>query len=456
MNPVPDDQRLAERVARAEEGARVETEHTIQRTRLVALVLLVAQSALYLGGTFGMAALSIALLVTVATIVELLLRAEDRGRRIAAPGAVGVFAMVGDTAVVAVVLLNLRSNPTDPIQFLPLVLVVEAAARWSRAGGWAGGLGGGMLTAAWAVDVHHRQHVDLPLAFVTFRVALLTMVGVMVGTTVRNARRQQRVATTIVNASRDVVASFALDGTLLAVNPAIESILGYDAEELLRGPRALRLDLPTAGADGQLVGSARLMEVRALHRDGRPVWIELDLLPDRVAGVIHAIGRDVSSRRRTESELRHRVDHDALTGLSNRDAMTSYVARMLDHGFLPALVFVDLDDFKGINDSYGHVAGDLLLSEVAARLCAAAGLEGSVARYAGDEFCLVVDDPLEVETVADRARRRLQDPFVLGGEVLAVSATLGVAVGRPGDTAATLVDRADQAMYAGKAARRRR
>ncbi len=456
MSSTVDDQRLSERVARAEELAARQTERSIQRTRLVALVILIVQTLAYRGGSAAVGAISVALLAAVALVAEAALRAETRCKRITDLASLGRVCMAGDTLVVVTILFNLRSDPTDPIQLLPITLVVEAATRWGHRGGVIGGLGGGLLSAAWAVSVHRSLRLDLPLPFVSFRVAILTLVGVMVGNTVREARVQRRRATAVISASRDLVATFDLEGKLMTVNPASESVLGYSPDELVGGDHALRLNLPDATEGGDRPGAARLIEVRVLRRDGRPVWIEFDLIPDRRAGVIHAIGRDVSIRRRAESELRHRLDHDALTGLCNRDAMLVYVSRMLERGFLPALVFVDLDDFKGVNDSYGHVAGDLVLAEVAARLCAAVGLEGSVARYAGDEFCLVVDDPIEVEMVAARARASLQEPFVLGGEVLALSATQGVAVGCEGDCAAALVDRADQAMYAGKALRRTR
>lgn len=450
-----DDQRLAERVARSEEIARRDTERSIQRTRLVAWVVLLVQTAIYDGGSRVVGAGSVALLAAVALATEVALRAESRCQRITDLGSLGRLCMAGDTLVVVVILFNLRTDPNDPIQLLPIVLVVEAATRWGYLGGVLGGLGGGLLAAGWAVSVHRRLELDLPLPFLSFRVAILTLVGVMVGNTVREARVQRRTATAVISASRDLVATFGLDGTLLTVNPASEAVLGYSPDELVGGGNA-RLDLPADALEDTHGGSGRLVELRAVRRDGRPVWIELDLIPDRRAGVIHAIGRDVSTRRRAESELRHRVDHDPLTGLCNRDAMLVYVSRMLDRGFLPALVFVDLDDFKGVNDSYGHVAGDLVLTEVAARLCGAIGLEGSVARYAGDEFCLVVDDPVEVHAVAARARESLQQPFVLAGDVLSLSATQGVAVGCEGDSAETLVDRADQAMYAGKTLRRAR
>ena len=159
----------------------------------------------------------------------------------------------------------------------------------------------------------------------------------------------------------------------------------------------------------------------------------------------------MSDRGRAESELRHRVDHDSLTGLWNRDTLLAYVARMIDRGYRPGLVFIDLDRFKEVNDSYGHVAGDRVLAAIAERLCRGAGHDGAVARYAGDEFCIVVDDPDDLDEVAARVRVELATPVDIGAVTLVVAATLGLAVCQPGDTPDTLLDRADRAMYEGKA-----
>ena len=124
---------------------------------------------------------------------------------------------------------------------------------------------------------------------------------------------------------------------------------------------------------------------------------------------------------------------------------------MLTRGYLPALVFVDLDRFKDINDAHGHLVGDAVIVELARRLADAASHEGSVARYAGDEFCIVVDDPDDVDLVAERTRAAFDEPFDVDRARLSVGGSVGLARARSGDTAESLVHRADQAMYEAKA-----
>lgn len=120
------------------------------------------------------------------------------------------------------------------------------------------------------------------------------------------------------------------------------------------------------------------------------------------------------------------------------------------------LIFVDLDHFKAINDRFGHRTGDLVLVEAAARLRGAVAADGVVARYAGDELCLAVDEPSDLEAVVDRARSALERSFEVGGASLAVTAAFGCASSEPGDSAGAWIERADQCMYAIKAASRSR
>jgi diguanylate cyclase (GGDEF)-like protein/PAS domain S-box-containing protein len=365
--------------------------------------------------------------------------------------------MASDSIVVIMLMANLMTSSDDPIQLLPLALAVEAAVRWGRLGGIAGGIGGGLLLTGWSLGTHVRNDLDFSIGYACFRFGVVVLLGSIVGNAVREQRQQRRAAEAVFQASRDLMLTFSLDGTVRSANPACEAVLGFTPEELEQRDRSFLLDpedghssmAPVTSTDGP----QRIVR-RVQHKDGHLVWIELDLVPDVAAGLIYAIGRDVSDRSRTESELRHRVDHDGLTGAWNRAALVAYLHRMLNRGYLPGLVFIDLDRFKEINDLHGHLTGDDVIIVLAERLAEAAGHEGSVARYAGDEFCIVVDDPDDLELVAERTRRAFDEAFAVGGQSLAVTGSVGSALSRSGDTPESLVHRADQAMYQIKKAAR--
>jgi len=175
----------------------------------------------------------------------------------------------------------------------------------------------------------------------------------------------------------------------------------------------------------------------------------------------HALTRDlertVVALRVREDELQHRASHDPLTELANRvlfrERVEESLTRSREPG--PAVLFLDLDDFKDVNDTLGHGAGDLLLGAVATRLRAAARPGDTVARLGGDEFAVLLEDvadPIAAELAAQRVIDALLAPFRLGGRELVVRASAGVAPAGPDDDADTLLRHADLAMYAAKVA----
>lgn len=443
-HPPSPESSLDVRLARASESADRKAEHGIQRVRSWCLVLALVQTALYPGQFWYLAWGAMAVLLLEWAWVRWAL-ADPDGPSLTV---VGVVAMACDSLVVIMVMANLMATPDDPIQLLPLALAIEAAVRWARPGGVIGGIVGGLLLTLWSWGTHLRNDLDLSIGYAVFRFGVVALIGAIVGNAVREMRQQRRAAEAVFQASRDLMVTFAMDGSLVSANPACEEVLGFTPEELLAADR------PLFDADGaELLASldAAQRQVRRVHhRDGQLVWLELDLVPDHQAGLVYGIGRDVSDRSRTESELRHRVDHDGLTGAWNRHSLVAYLHRMLTRGYLPGLVFIDLDRFKEINDLHGHLVGDAVIIELARRLGLAAGHEGSVARYAGDEFCIVVDDPDDLEGVAARTEQAFEAPFEVGGRSLAIAGSVGLAHGRSGDSPEALVHRADQAMYEAK------
>ena len=189
----------------------------------------------------------------------------------------------------------------------------------------------------------------------------------------------------------------------------------------------------------------------------------LDLIADHAGVALEndQLGRSVRELTTLKEELRHRADHDSLTELPNRTLFAASVARALavtDAGPI-AVLFLDLDDFKDVNDTLGHAAGDELLTSVARRLSRAIRPTDVAARLGGDEFAVLVQcvDQLDGERVADRVVEALDGPFSAGGRELAVHSSIGIAYGTPGSISADdLLRNADVAMYEAKQAGKRR
>jgi diguanylate cyclase (GGDEF)-like protein/PAS domain S-box-containing protein len=172
--------------------------------------------------------------------------------------------------------------------------------------------------------------------------------------------------------------------------------------------------------------------------------------------VAHVLASAVE-RRSAEEEMRHQALHDPLTGLPNRNLFSDRLAHALDlarrHGTLVAVLFCDLDQFKLVNDSLGHEAGDELLAAVAPRIRSALRDSDTVARFGGDEFAILVEEAAserDATRVADRVREALARPFALRGRDHFVSATLGIAIGTGDVAPEALIRDADAAMYRAK------
>lgn len=270
------------------------------------------------------------------------------------------------------------------------------------------------------------------------------------------------------HAASDGIWDWDLAGDRIYFSPRWHAILGRseqpdDADpvgwfNLVHGDDVVRL---RAAIDAHLDGRSSHLEVehRMRHADGSWRWVLTRGLairgPDgrvtRMAGSLS----DITERRAAERQLQHDALHDALTGLPNRALFMDRVEHALhrvarEPRLSCAVLFLDVDRFKLINDSFSHAVGDRLLIALGQRMSGVLRPSDTVARFGGDEFTLLLDgvsDQGQAMTVAARLQAALARPFTLDGHQLSVAATIGVAVNTAGTSAADLVRNADIAMY---------
>lgn len=265
------------------------------------------------------------------------------------------------------------------------------------------------------------------------------------------------------------------DSPIVWVNKAFERITGYDASEAHgRNCRFLQGDATDPKTVAKLAQAvAAGMECRTTilnyRKDGTPFWNEVYISPIRVGGrVVQYVGiqQDVSERRRSEEHILHLALHDPLTGLANRRLLDERLANALEAASVRcesvALLYVDLDNFKAINDRLGHLAGDEVLRSIAQRLDTASAGRGTLLRIGGDEFLLLMPGLSEGPEEAARAcaadiAAQMQAPLQVGRDVVQVTASIGVSL-FPRDAAdvEALLGHADSAMYEAKQAGRSR
>ena len=274
----------------------------------------------------------------------------------------------------------------------------------------------------------------------------------------------------LVENARDAIYTADPTGRLLSANRAAEEVSGYSREELL-GMSLFDLIAPEElERAGELLARAlagfggETIEMELLAKDGHRIWAEARYRAVGENGQIvrfEGIARETTERHTLQEQLSHQAFHDQLTGLPNRALLVDRLGHALAGaerlGKRVAVMLLDLDNFKLVNDSLGHDVGDSLLGAIAPRLLESVRTGDTVARLGGDEFAFVVESFRDERELADLAKRivdAFERPFEAGGGVHRVTASLGIAVAHGGETAAGVLRNADTAMYSAKAARR--
>ncbi len=257
------------------------------------------------------------------------------------------------------------------------------------------------------------------------------------------------------------------DGLILEANPASRNLLGFDAHELIgRTGTSLSPDEDVQEAIDIAhelrigVRETATVERRFFHKDGHLVWGQLTVSAMTAGGERRMIGmiQDITERKRMEAELVKQAFHDELTGLANRVLFRDRLHHALlrrsrsEHGV--AVLLLDLDGFKRVNDSLGHAIGDELLQAVGRRIAVTVRAGETVARLGGDEFAIVIESYAQddqPEMLADRLLHVLRDPIDIAGREVVVGVSIGIASATVEDDAESVLRNADTAMYAAKA-----
>jgi diguanylate cyclase (GGDEF)-like protein/PAS domain S-box-containing protein len=368
---------------------------------------------------------------------------------------------------------------TEPAPVLrPMEMLPEQARRARPSAEWA------LLCPLTIKDTHTDAPIGMIVAFGEQRTladlsATLEILAHQVALTVggitlrQSAIRQRNEAyfRILVQDATDAIVIVADDGTVKYATPSTSAIFGDIAVEgeLFWDLVSMRQREEFARTFEELRERARLgprlVDERIIRRDGKSVHIQArcsDLRGEpNIGGLVFTL-RDVTEQHLLEEELTHRAFHDALTGLPNRvlfqDRIAHQLATSRRTGTVVGVLFVDLDDFKVVNDTKGHSVGDELLVAAAGRLATVSRSGDTAARLGGDEFALLIVDDADViamEAAAERVVKAFSEPFALAGGLVTCSASVGVATTHDAADTDQLLRHADLALYAAKGAGKR-
>ncbi|MFF2330271.1 MULTISPECIES: putative bifunctional diguanylate cyclase/phosphodiesterase [unclassified Streptomyces] len=326
-------------------------------------------------------------------------------------------------------------------------------------------------------NVIEGRRVDRVVVFTgcTVVLALVVRQGIML---VDNIALTQELAQkenhfrSLVQGSSDVIMIAAPTGVLRYVSPAAAGVYGRDADDLVGAELASIIHPEDLGQVVHEVrrflaatpGDEPTTRIECRFRSGTGDWLNVESTVNRHQGGLILNSRDVTERVRLQAQLQHNAEHDPLTDLPNRALFTDRVRQALggrrsgDPG--TAVLFIDLDGFKAVNDRFGHQAGDELLIHAARRLQESVRAGDTAARLGGDEFAaIILGDGIrdqsareyQIHEIADRLRLTLSQPYRIGAGEVRVAASIGVAFAEPGISPSDLMRNADLAMYRAKA-----
>ncbi|MDZ7760735.1 MAG: diguanylate cyclase [Desulfovermiculus sp.] len=340
--------------------------------------------------------------------------------------------------------------------------------------------GGVSVSVPLATYLSQARKQRTGLAIVHVLVGFFGLVGLefgrrLHGSSERNLRESESLMRAVNESAQDAIVVMDAEGRISLWNPAAEHIFGYTSDEAI-GQELLSMLSPSRykklheaafpefqrSGRGDAVG--KTLELKALRKSGEEFSVELSLSSVQLKGRWHAVGiiRDITERKQAEETIRQMAYHDSLTGLPNRKLFSDRLGVALAQAGRSqnnvAVIMLDLDNFKDVNDTLGHDTGDLLLKAVTERLSEALRNHDTVARFGGDEFVLIFPD-LKGEDDAGRAAQRIAEsfrkPFLINTHQLIVTTSIGIAVyPRDGTDESVLLKNADIAMYQAKQAGR--
>jgi diguanylate cyclase (GGDEF)-like protein/PAS domain S-box-containing protein len=327
----------------------------------------------------------------------------------------------------------------------------------------------------WAQGVARRARNELLAAATLAAMAILILflrlqrqehIGQLEKTERNALRDSEERFRALTEQSTDIILIADPSGQIKYASPSVHTVLGVLGVSLV-GTNMIDLvhpdDFAKTMTEPRSVahGPNPIVECRLRHADETWLYFECvvrNLIQHKNIGGIVYNARDITERKHAQEQLLFNATHDALTGLPNRalflGRLQSVVDRMKRHSHeAAAVLFIDIDDFKVVNDCYGHATGDLLIKEVSSRLQAGMRSDGTIARMGGDEFTILVEDvtdPSDAIRVAERIQSSFARPFLLDGLEIFKSTSIGIALTSPKTSAEAVLQNADIAMYRAK------